>query len=31
VLTRLATDPMLLAGELDWVAKLALLELLPRP
>ncbi len=26
VLTRLADDPMTLAGELDWVAKLALLE-----
>jgi proteasome accessory factor A len=26
VLSRLGTDPMLLAGELDWVAKLRLLE-----
>ena len=26
VLTRLAEDPMLLSGELDWVAKLELLE-----
>ncbi len=31
VLTRLASDPMQLAGELDWVAKLRLLERLPRP
>ena len=30
VLTRLAQDPMLCASELDWVAKLKLLELLPR-
>ena len=31
VLDRLETDPMSLAGELDWVAKLALLRGLPRP
>ena len=31
VLGRLETDPMSLAGELDWVAKLALLRGLPRP
>ena len=31
VLTRLESDPMLCARELDWVAKLQLLEQLPRP